>query len=574
MTDAKFFSITDAIRCGVRGRVIKAIVERGNTKAEAEATYVTTYQHLMDADIHNWSYLKLAEARATRIHRDTPFTSTWWTRGTYETRGGKKFEEIVHPHTASWFTFTEVLKARTAHIVQKELGWFVCPVVNTDGHCCNASTVSMHAVFLDCDAAGEWDTLLQRLNSLDYGYVAYQSGGWSPTTPKWRIVLPLATPFHVTTEEERDAWAKLYLTLRVVIGSVAWLGGEGFDSKTFPPKNCWYLTERRTPDAPPRRVIFREGFSLDHTQLLQHLPAIPHKTISLPTTSKEHDSETESVPLNDDLLQEIVDALIPVTSNIPADRHLLYQHLAGTLLSRKVTPDDMRDIIEAVSLNYPRRNPKCHRDNLHGAETTIAKWEQGEPFTQIGELQKGWPEIADALDGVLPDIEKIAMRKREAEEMCTTISMRSSPTSPEFNSDIASPVFNLPVSPNREELCHKIRLLRNAKRREAKCGGLPSVIERLERHATLLDRVISSKPLTPNPNDINKSIRVLAGLLPQAIPYDIPTLTVLEIVYQSITPTRTTLFVTLYEQSREVYRLHNLRREKNRNESFLLFYDK
>jgi hypothetical protein len=347
---------------------------------------------LLAPELRNYALRVLEAARGPKITNDTKFPATLWIHGTTHTKNGYNFDR-------SFGDFARLLVERSREVAPKGSGWVIEPTTTTDGRRTNASTTAVHALFLDCDSSGEWHKLLEALIQLDYAHVAYQSGGYQPSVPKWRIVLPLASPFDTTSDEKRASWKNVYHHARVVFGAVGELRGEGFDSKTDTPCIPWFLTEKRAEEDQQRQVVAREGHSLDLMALILTLPAI--EEIQPPI--KTHRGEVRSTGLSDEKLDEIISELSHATTAVPSGRHELYLAISGVLLDRGVPPDEVIAVVEAVSASYPRRHPDKHRDNIHNAKTTVSKWESGAPVTRIGTLNERWPEIAQIIDKVLPD---------------------------------------------------------------------------------------------------------------------------------------------------------------------------
>ena len=349
---------------------------------------------LLDPALRDLARGALGQALGPPVSDSSPFPCMIWYGGARDveatawSRGGHRF-------TGTTSDFVEhVLFARSREVAEKRCGWVVEPVSNRDGRRTNDSTTCMHALFLDCDGAGTWDALLDALE--DFAHIAYESGGATPAVPKWRLVLPLASPFSVRDDAEGAAWKRAYHSCRVVFGALGGLLGPGFDPATDTPAAPWFVTERRRAEDPPRRVLWRPGASLDLPALLRRLPEIPPE----PEALYSGGCRPESTSVD---LEEIVSALAKATCKVPRERRSLYLSLPGALLDRGVPPDDVRTICEDVSARYPRPDAEKHRDNCHSAETTIAKWERGEPVTQIGTLNDLWPEVAKVLDRLLPD---------------------------------------------------------------------------------------------------------------------------------------------------------------------------
>lgn len=347
---------------------------------------------LKNPDLHALALEVLKQGRTLRIDSARLFPATLWINGVEDTHDGRDF-------LGNFEDFAKLLMIRATALAPKRQGWVVEPTTNSDGHRANASTKAIHAIFLDNDGRGDWSALLNALEHLNFAFIAYQSGGWTPEIPKWRIVLPLVTPFDTSTEQKQDLWKQLYHHVRTVFGAVAQLSGEGFDPSTDTPCCPWFLTERRNPQDPLRKVVWRTGYALDLVRFMLELPPIEvaHETRTV------HKPRSSGNGLSDEKLEEIITALSKVTSSLPSGRHELYLSLPGVLLDREVLPDEVLAIIEAVSLNYPRSHPALHADNMHGARTTIDKWESGSHITRIGTLNERWPNVAKALDEVLPN---------------------------------------------------------------------------------------------------------------------------------------------------------------------------
>lgn len=347
---------------------------------------------LLDENLRNFSREILRKSRGTKIDENSPFQATLWFWGATATRGGQPFRRSLK-------NFVELLEERATKFAAKREGWVIEPTANVDGHRTNSSTSAIFALFLDCDGRGNWDFLLETLENLGFCFVAYQSGGWTPEKPKWRVVLPLAQPFDTSSEKKQDAWKQVYHHARVVFGAVAQLRGEGFDPATDTPCCPWFLTERRQPADPPRTVVWRPGHALDLMSLVLELPPIE----MAPVREHEGPRAASQEGLSDEKLEEVIEALSKATNSVPSGRHELYLALPGVLLDRGVPPNEVLAIIENVSLNYPRSHPALHADNMHGAWTTIGKWEAKGKITRIGTLQERWPNVARAVDEVLPD---------------------------------------------------------------------------------------------------------------------------------------------------------------------------
>lgn len=334
--------------------------------------------------------------------------------------------------------FVKVLRKRAELVVPKKHGWVVEPTTNPSGVRTNAATLAMHAVFLDCDDRGSWDETLSALRSIGLAHVAYQSSGYRPSNPKWRVVLPLAAPHPVRDDRERAAWKKLYHRVRVLVGALGGLDGEGFDPRTDAPSVPWFTTERRATEDTPREVVFSPGSSLDHVSLAMSLPVVedPDEDEERKERPKRSSSGVGE-PMDDARMDEIVAALTAVTSAVPSGRRDLYLALPGALLDRGVQTDDALLICTEVSLAYPRRHAEKHADNVHGAKTTIAKFLAGDStYTRIGTLQGAFPDVAAVLDRLVPDPVEQAIRDMMVEgaaihsDVTETVSFPTPPPPP------------------------------------------------------------------------------------------------------------------------------------------------
>lgn len=303
-------------------------------------------------------------------------------------------------------TFVKILHKRAEVTMPKRRGWVVEPTINPTGVRTNAATQAMTAAFLDADECGPWDQTLTELDKINLCYVAYQSGGYSPTTPKWRLVIPFSRPFNVRDDSERVTWKKFYHRIRVLVGAIGGLTGVGFDPRVDAPSVPFFLGEKRNASDVPREVVFRPGHALDLTYLALSLPIIQDDV----QTTNRNDHTQRSLddvgePMDDDELTAIVKELSAVTNSVPRGRRDLYLALPGALLDRGMHPDDVITVCSEVSLAYPHRHVDKHQDNCHSAYTTVAKFVAGDStYTRIGTLQATHPDVAAVVDKVLPDL--------------------------------------------------------------------------------------------------------------------------------------------------------------------------
>jgi len=349
---------------------------------------------LDDPSLMSLAYQALSAARGSIRDGSEHFPATIWRGGVEDVWNGDSF-------TGTIADFSRLLQYRSQVVAQKGKGWVIEPTTNPKGRRTNEETHALHALFLDCDGTGKWDKLLSVLDSLNFCYIAYQSGGYTDTIQKWRIVFPLSSPHITTSEEARQAWKNAYNYARVVFGACAELHNVGFDPNTDTPCSPWFITEKRSAEDSPRQVVWRYGHSLDLTGLILALPEFePAEVTQYSKTS------VSPIELDNPKLEQIISALAKATSRISSGRRDIYLSLPGVLLDRGVSPEDVLTIIESVSERYPRSHPEKHIDNVNCARTTIAKWESKSKFTRIGTLNSIAPEIATVLDSILPDGEK------------------------------------------------------------------------------------------------------------------------------------------------------------------------
>ncbi len=379
-------------------------------------------------------------------------------------------------------------------------------------------------LLLDCDGTGTWDQLLAVLMRHDYAFIAYQSGGWAPGTPKWRVVIPLSTSFDTSTETKQLAWKAVYNHARVVFGAVGGLLSVGFDPATETPCCPWFLTEKRNEADPLRQIVWRKGHSLDVLALTLALPAVDEVAPAAPVARPHLQTET----LSNDRFEEIVSALAAVTARVPANRRDLYMALPGVLLDRGLEADDVLAICETVSARYPRSHPEKHADNLHCAKTTVSKWDRDDRVTRIGTLNRIAPQIARTVDDVVPDPDRA-----EFLTLAHLLARRgTAPVPAPAPGDVLdAPAWDQPVDP---------KMLRSfAVKMRRKKGQSESAKDAV--HWILLDRLLKKKTLA-NPLEKDAETQLgredalykLVGLLAWRFPRNTPIDIVMELLRPSM----------------------------------------
>jgi len=455
---------------------------------------------------------------------DEHFPAVLWVGGAWDTEKGITF-------TGSLRDFVNgLLLGRAQFIAPKRCGWVIEPVSNPTRRRTLECTLALHALFLDCDGTGRWDQLLYELNQLGLAYVAYQSGGYSLATPKWRVVIPLARPFAVIDEAWRAAWKAAYRHARVVFGALGRLSSVGFDPATEPPCNPWFLTERREQGDYPRTTTWNLGRALDLHRLIELLPICDE-----PKAEATERPGVDDVILDDERYEEIVDALTAATVCVPHGRRDLYMSLSGSLLDRGISEDDTLRIVTDVSLRYPRYHADKHADNIHSAETTISRRRIDNRVTRIKTLNELFPDVAEALDDVLPtaneELRLLAISLIDGQ----SATIPAADVTPDEDGEVAEPDWQVPVDDMM--LRRSISKMRTKKRAlykktsESKYG----------HQEKLLDRVLSKKPLAvPVEGDSvtrltgAQSLKRVASMLAFKLPRNTPMDAVREILRPSI----------------------------------------
>ena len=477
---------------------------------------------------------------------DELFPATFWRGGVTQTYDGE-------PFLGSTSTFAHFLRRRAEVVAPKRTGWVVTPTDNSDGHRCNESTEAVHALFLDCDGRGTPDVLLALLDSLGVAHVFYESGGHTPEVPKWRLVLPLARPWPCPDESAREAWREAYSTARTVFGALGDLLGEGFDATTDTGAAPLFLTERRIPDAPERRVLWHPGRALD---LQVMVAALPPREAPVRVAEREPRVARRS----NIKVDAIVEALLGPMTAILEGRRDLYLCLPGALLDKGVSPDDVLAIVEEVSLACPgdpglsdREVDDRHAEHLHCARTTISRHESGSTYTRIGTLMERWPEVAQAVDRALPSAMALKVEemragwaREDAERAALAATEQTSATSarPIEGLDLA-PIFrtsssatNQKVLSVEEELLKELRKKIGARRRTfASRVEQDAYDEDAEIKATLLRRLLRGEPLVAahdSSMSTRTAVRKCAAMLAWAAPVGTRVDAIVKVMYRSL----------------------------------------
>lgn len=547
-SDAKAAFIRARRGCNrvAKGRWLKAQgTAPGLPNYEALKTQWERSRWLLAPDVVELSYEALAAARGPIFNGGEPFVATMWPDGRQDTYGGL-------PHVGSILDFAYWLVDRAEEIAEKGAGRVFTPTTNSDGHRANESTLSLHALMLDADGRGGYEKIVKILDELQFCYILYESGGHTLELPKWRLVLPLTQSVLTTTEQERDWWKQAYGTARTVFGSLAGLLGEGFDPNTETPCAPWFVTEKRTPDAPNRQVIFNAGHALDLNKLTGLLPAYP---VEIKTISRSQ--QTREIILRQDVqVEAILDALVPVMQKILSDRRDLYMALPGTLLDKGVGPDDVRAVIEELSLRCPgdpsytpAEVDEKHREHMHCAETTIRRYEKRATYTRVGTLYDRWPEVVFALDKALPNpmlewARKLCASGRVALSESTVVNVDTAKlksveaTTKTVQNNGHRTIRTLPTEAELKQLMVAYRNAR-LKTREGEEADEKDIA-----NGFLMKRLLAGDPLVeeddPEPLQISvtSAIARVASILAYILPQNAPLMAVVNIAFKSLTKKR------------------------------------
>ncbi|WP_242334561.1 hypothetical protein [Anaeromyxobacter sp. SG66] len=177
------------------------------------------------------------------------------------------------PYSFTWSGLASQHATWATMVAPKGEGNIYSPITTDNGERLTAHTKRIHILTLDCDGTGTWDALWRVLVELGIAAVTHQSGGFTPATPKWRVLIPLAIPFDTETGDGGTTWRMAYATARVAFGALARLRGAGFDPATDNANNAWFPGYRREPAAAPRQVLYTGGRTLDLARLTAALPA-------------------------------------------------------------------------------------------------------------------------------------------------------------------------------------------------------------------------------------------------------------------------------------------------------------
>ena len=196
----------------------------------------------------------------------------------YKKRNGKDGE--AYARTECW-TVQQLgawFKEQSQEVRPKGIGLFVvCGDAN--GRRRDQDCRAITWLIVECDETGDWHQLLDTLDILGAAYVACRSPSHTVENPRWRLLLPLASPWVPSGDlgNDKARWkGQLYPAARLVLGAVAGLSQEGFDPSTDSLLNRAYPPYRRPErkDDPPREVRIQDGVAFDIEALFDAVDAL------------------------------------------------------------------------------------------------------------------------------------------------------------------------------------------------------------------------------------------------------------------------------------------------------------
>lgn len=191
--------------------------------------------------------------------------TTWYTGGKQDTRWG--VEKIL-----AWQDFAELLADCGYDVGPKGTGWWFTPAISTNGRCRDQDIAAITQLALDADGAGDWETILERLDAAGIAWVAQRSSSHTIERPKWHLHLPLLTPWTGSKTE----WRMVYRHFVAWFSGVANLDFDlaasapryGFDAATDRLGQPWFPSARRTESADVPETVWRRGTALNLGRLL------------------------------------------------------------------------------------------------------------------------------------------------------------------------------------------------------------------------------------------------------------------------------------------------------------------
>jgi P4 family phage/plasmid primase-like protien len=267
-----------------------------------------------------------------------------------------------------------------------------------------------------------WDSELLLINMLlssEPELLVYRTRGG------YRIVGRLEEPFVITDQTTTRAWSEIY----VLVGASLHLR---YGIRTDPKCRDWQHLQRcphalrTTSDGKQVRepgVILGDTKNVgawnldavDFPSALEHLRllAADHKpwgealrSLELATgldgeivsSTRTPDEEDESA------YEDVIDALLPPVMKVGegGGRHSMYLALSGVLYDRGVPGNVLPHVIGQISIRAGVDEARLTQDRIKGARSTVARAQAGGLHTRIGSLVTYYPEVAEALDRVLP----------------------------------------------------------------------------------------------------------------------------------------------------------------------------
>jgi P4 family phage/plasmid primase-like protien len=193
---------------------------------------------------------------------------TAWANGSMHTENG-------NTDTKTWPELAEEITELALSVIPKGRQPYFCQGVSPSGKRNNVSMSHMTLLAFDCDDNGPWDKLKEALDLLGLAYIFYESSSAKPGVDRWRCMIPLSTPFDVSTPEKQHAWKHAYRCIRTLLGHVGGLTLEGFDTCLERVSQPVYVGCRRSEDTLARVVLWKAGASFDLAAFAKRIPAAP-----------------------------------------------------------------------------------------------------------------------------------------------------------------------------------------------------------------------------------------------------------------------------------------------------------
>lgn len=145
-----------------------------------------------------------------------------------------------------------------------------CPKARNKGttlrrHRCDDAVTAVYAVVLDHDDGHCWDPVEQWCARTGLAAILYESPSCTDEHPKWRLVVPLVSPYTDTAR-----WADRYTAFRRLLTQST---GVEFDSKCCNASRVFFAPTRVDEQARSKKVVWLPGRALDLDATVASIPA-------------------------------------------------------------------------------------------------------------------------------------------------------------------------------------------------------------------------------------------------------------------------------------------------------------